>query len=124
MKSVFVSVLAIPLMSLVSAVFVPVTPLSVSILLLIFVIAAVPLMMFMVCAASLSSVVSGWCSAALAASVRRVAPKAPSCGGVSISGLAGAPLQAGGAQGGKEEALVCAPQGTLQPGRGVNGQTF
>ena len=105
----------------VSVVFVPVTPLSVSLLLLIFVIAAVPVMVFMVCVACGAPVISGWwCSAAVAAPVRGVAPQVPSCGGVSASGRLRAPLQAGGAQGVEEEALVGASQGTLQPGRGVN----
>lgn len=124
MQPVFVSVLAIPLVSPLSVVFVPVAPLSVSILLLIFVIAAVPVMVFMVRAASVASVISGRCPAAVAASVPGVAPPAPSCGGVSGSGLTGVPLQAGGAQGVEEEAFVGAPQGTLQPDRGVNTHTF
>lgn len=80
MQPVFVSVLAIPLVSPLFVVFVPVAPLSVSILLLIFVIAAVPVMVFMVRAASVASVISGRCSAAVAASVPGVAPPAPSCG--------------------------------------------
>lgn len=124
MKSVFVSALAISPMSPMSpfsVVFVLVTPLSVSILLLIFVIAAVPVMVFMVCVASVAPVVSGGCSAAVAAYVWGVAPRAPSCGGLSVSGLSGAPLQAAGAQGVKEEALVGAPQGTLQPSCRAHG---
>lgn len=108
-------------MSPVSVIFVPVTPLSVSILPLIFVIAAVPVMMFMVSAAFSASVVPVRCSAAFAVPVRGVAPQAPSCGGMSISGLAGAPLQAGGAQGVEEEALVGAPQGTLHPSCRAHG---
>ena len=120
MKSVFVSVLAIAPMSPLSVVFVPFTPLFVSVLLLIFVIAAVPVMMFMVCVASITPVISGGRSAAVAAPVRRgLAPQTPSRGGVSVCGVTGAPLQAGGAQGVEEEALVGAPQGTLQPDRGV-----
>ncbi|KAG7225037.1 hypothetical protein INR49_014492, partial [Caranx melampygus] len=39
----------------------------------------------------------------------------PSCGRVNSSGLTGAPLEAGGAQGVEEEALVGAPERTLQP---------
>lgn len=126
MKSVFVfvSTRAISPMSPLSVVFVPVTPLSVSSLLLIFVIAAVPVMVFMVCVASIAPVVSGGCSAAVAASVWGVAPQAPSSDGVSVSWPSAAPLQAGGAQGVKEEALIGAPQGTLQPERGVNTQIF
>lgn len=120
MKSVFVSVVGIPPMPSVSVVFVPVTPLSVSVPLLICVTAAVPWMMFMVRVASIASVLSGRCSAAVAASDRGVASLAPSCGGKSVSGLTGAPLQAGRAQGVEEEALVGAPQGTFQPGREVN----
>lgn len=119
-KSVFVPAVAIPPMSPVCVVFAAVAPLLVSIPLLIFVIAAVPVMMFMVCVASITSLISGRCSAAVSASVRRVAPQAPSCGGVAVSGLTGAPLQAGGAQRVEEEALVGAPQGTLQPDRGAN----
>lgn len=121
MKSVFVCVLAISPMSPVSVVFVPVTPLFVSVLLLIFVIAAVPVMMFMVRVASFTPVISGRCSAAVAASVRGLASQAPSLGGVPMFGLTGAPLQAGGAQGVEEEALVGAPQGTLQPSCRAHG---
>lgn len=121
MKPVFVSVVSIPSMSLFSVVFVPVTPLSVSTLLLIFVIAAVPVMVFVVCVASVAPVISGRCSAAVPAPVRGVAPQAPSCGGGSISRLHSAPLQAGGAQRVQEEALVGAPQGTLQPSCGAHG---
>lgn len=122
MKSVFVSVSAISPMSPVSVVFVPVTPVFVSVLLLIFVIAAVSVMVFMVRVASFAPLISGGCSAAVAASVRGLASQAPSLGGVSVLGLTGAPLQAGGAQGVEEEALVGAPQGTLQPERGGNGK--
>lgn len=120
--SVFVSVLPIPPMSLGSLVFVP--PLFVSLLLLIFVIAAVPVMVFMVRAAPVTSVISGRGSAAVPAPVRGVAPQAPSCGGESGSGLTGAPLQAGGAQSVEEEALVGAPQGTLQPDRRQQTNSF
>lgn len=120
MKSVFVSVAGIPPMCPASVVFVPATPLSVSVLLLIFVITAVPAMMLLVCVVSIASLISGRCSAAVAVSVPGVASRAPSCGGPSVSGLAGAHLQAGGAQGVEEEALVGAAQGTLQPDRGVN----
>lgn len=108
-------------MSLVPVVFVSVTRLSVSTLLLIFVIAAVPVMVFTVRAASTVPVISGRCPAAVAAPVRGVAPQAPSCGRRSVSGLCGAPLQAGGAQRVQEEALVGAPQGTLQPSCRAHG---
>lgn len=120
MKSIFVSVVGIPPMSPASVVFEPVTPLSVSVLLLIFVITAVPTRMLLVCVVSIASVISGRCSAAVAVSVRGVASRAPSCGGMSVSGLAGAHLQAGRAQGVEEEALVGAAQGTFQPDRGMN----
>lgn len=119
MKSVFVSVVGIPPMPSVSVVFVPVTPLCLrpaSYLCY----CSCPLDDVMVRVASIASVLSGRCSAAVAASDRGVASLAPSCGGKSVSGLTGAPLQAGRAQGVEEEALVGAPQGTFQPGREVN----
>lgn len=108
-------------MSPFSVIFVPVPLLFVSILLLIFVFAAVSVMVFMVCVASVASVISGRCSAAVAASVRGLTPQAPSHGGVSVSGLTGALLKAGGAQCVEEEALVGAPQGTLQPSCRAHG---
>lgn len=120
MSFVFVSVAVVPPMSPMSfpAVFVPVTPLSVFILLLIF----VHVMMFVVRMASGTAAVTGRRPAALAASVRRVPPLAPSRGRVSVTGLDDAPLRAGGTEGVEEEPLVGAPQGTLQPSRG--GRTF
>lgn len=107
-------------MSPVYVVSVSVPPLLVSVLCLVFITPAVPVMVFTVRVASVAPAVCGRRSAAVAASVRGLAPQAPSCGGVSRSGLTAAPLQAGGAQGVEEEALVGAPQGTLQPVRGMN----
>lgn len=124
MKSLSASVLSIPSMSPVSVVFVSVTPLFVSLQLLIFAIAAVPVLVVMVCVISSTSVISGRRSAAVAASVRGVTSQAPSRGGVSVSGLSGVRLQASGSQGVEEEAFVGAVQGTLQPDSRVNGQTF
>lgn len=120
MRPVFVSALGVPLASPAFVVFAPVTPLSVSVLLFIFVITAVPVMMPLVPVASVASVIPGRRSAAVAVSVRGVAPPAPPCGGMSVSGLAGAHPQAGGAQGVEQEALVGAAQGAFQPERGVN----
>lgn len=116
--SVFICALTILPVSPLCVVFMPVAPFSVSILFLIFVTAAAPVM-FMACVASIIPVISGRRSAAAAASVRRLAPQASSCGGASSYGLTGAPLQAGGAQGVEEEALVGAPQWTFQPDRRV-----
>lgn len=114
--SVFVSVLSISV-SPVFVVSVPVTSVPVPVIqLLIF--ALVPVVVFTVCAASVTPVLSGRCSAAVSASVRGLAPQAPSGGGVSGLGLTGALLQAGGAQGVEEEALVGAPQRAFQPDRG------
>lgn len=93
----------------ISSVVVSVIRLSVSILPLISIIAAVPVMVFVVSAASAASVLSGRCSAAVTVSDRGVVSPAPSCGRQCVSGLAGAPLQAGGAEGVEEEALVGAP---------------
>lgn len=93
----------------ISSVVVSVTHLSVSILPLISIIAAVLVMMFVVFAASAASVLSGRCSAAVTVSDRGVVSPAPSCGRQRVSGLASAPLQAGGAEGVEEEALVGAP---------------
>ena len=88
-------------------------PLSLSLALFIAAMAAVvPAMMFTV---SVASVVSRRCSAALALSVRGIVSHAPCCVGMCVSGVAGAPLQAGGAQRVQEEALVGAPEGTFQP---------
>lgn len=109
MKSAFGSVPAIFSMSPVSAVCMSATTLFVSLRLLIFVIAAVLAAVFTVRLVSFTSGISGRCSAAVAASVRGVAPQAPSRGGVSVSGLSSVLLQAGGAQGVEEEALVGAP---------------
>ena len=91
---------------------VSVTPLFVPVLVLV-VTPHVPVRIVMVCAAPVAPSVSGGGSASVAASVRGLAPQAPSRGRVSLPGLAVAPLQAGGAQGVEEEALVGAPQGTL-----------
>lgn len=93
----------------VSSVVVSVTHLSVSILPLISIIAAVPVVVFVFSAASAAPVLSGRCSAAVTVSDRGVVSPAPSCGRRCVSGLAGAPLQAGGAEGVEEEALVGAP---------------
>lgn len=78
-------------------------PFFVSVLFFIFVVAAVAVMTFVVPS---SPVISGRCSAAVTASFPGLAPQAPSCGGVSRSGLSSALLQAGGAQSVDEEALV------------------
>lgn len=106
-------------MSPLSVVFVPVAAFAVSVPLLIFVIAAVPVAMFTVCAASLASVISGRrrrrSSAAVAASVRGVALRATPVGG-RVRVPAAALLQAGRAKGVEEEALVGAAQGALEPG--------
>lgn len=115
--SVFVCAPTILPVSLLSVVFVPVAPSLVSILLLIFVAAAAP-MMFMVCVASIIPVISGRRSAAHTASVRGLAPQASSFG---RAGLTGVPLQAGGAQGVEEEALVGTPQWTFQPSCRAHG---
>lgn len=80
----------------------PVSPVVISVLFLLFVVAAVTLMVFVVPI----PVISGRRSAAVASSVPGLAPPAPSCGGVSRSGLSGALLQSGGAQSVDEEALV------------------
>lgn len=112
-------------MSPVSVASVSVTSVLVTIQLLIFASAAAPviMVMFMARVAFITLMISGRCSAALAASVWGFAPMAPSCGGVSGSGLTVAPLQAGGAQRVEEETFVGTPQRALQPDRGGDRHT-
>lgn len=113
--SVFVCARTVLPVSPISVVFVLVAPFYVSILLLIFVTAAAPVM-FMVCVASIIPVISGRRSAAAAAaaSVRGLASTRPPS---SCCGFTGALLHAGRAQGVEEEALVGAPQWAFQPDR-------
>lgn len=100
-------------MSLLPAVVVRVSPISLSILLFVFVITAVLGMTPVLRVAFTASELSGRCSAAVTVSDRRVTSQAPSSGRMSVPGLTYRPLQAGGPQGIEEKTLVGAPQGTF-----------
>lgn len=113
MKSVFASVVGVLPTSLLPAVVVRVSPFSLSILLFLFVITAVPVMMPVLCVTFIASELSGRCSTSVTVSVRRVTSQAPSSGGMSVPGLTYGPLQASGPQGIEEKTLVGAPQGTF-----------
>lgn len=113
MKSVFASVVGVSPKSLLPAVIVRVSPISLSILLFLFVITAVPVLTPVLCVAFVASELSGRCSASVTVSDRRVTSQAPSSGGMSVPGLIYGPLQAGGPQGIEEKTLVGAPQGTF-----------
>lgn len=98
-------------------------PLFVSVLFLVFFIPAVSVMRFMICVISIAPSISiRRRPAAFVAPVPcGLAVQVSSCGRVyGGSGLAGAPLEPGGAQGVEQKALVGAPEGTLQPEREVN----
>lgn len=118
------SVMSIFPVSPIWVVFMPVAPLLVSAVFLMFVCAPVPVMMLIVCVVSITTVISGRWSAAAAASLRGLAPQVPSSGGGPPSGVTGAPLQAGGAKGVEEEALISAPEWTLKPDRDMNKKAF
>lgn len=100
--SVFVSVLSIGTFP-VSVVSVSGGSVFISVQLLILAYVAV---IFMVCAAAIIPVICWRCSAAVAASFRGLAPLMPFCSRASGPRLFGALLQASGAQGVEEEALV------------------
>lgn len=103
-------------MSSIPFVFVSATRLSVSIPTLIFVIPAGAAAVPVVSAASVAPPLSRRRrSAAVAVSDRGVASLAPSGGGEPLAGLAGASLQARGAECVEEEALVGASKRTFQP---------